>query len=146
MGNRKLYMIRISDKKNPKNDFEKFEKDLVLNNEAPWDKDSRNKIKPGSDTLAFIIGPNGHEIVKFFKVISEIERENHWVTDSPYVRGNGTNSVGHREGIMLKVHPKIESIEWKKFKKDINFAPNNLSWMPRGMQVVKNTHLLPFQI
>ena len=145
MDNPKCWMIRISDKKNPKNDFEKFEKELALNNEARWDKDSRNQIKP-DHAVVFIVGPKASQIVKIFKVISETDRDPDWADDSPYVRGNGTNSVGHREGIMLKVHPKIESMEWKKFKKDINFAPNNLSWMPRGLQVIKNTHLLPFEI
>ena len=141
MGN--YYHVRISNnKKNPKNDFEKFKKELALNNEAPWDKDRNNKIKPG-DVVGFITGEKDH-IVELFKVKSETDRENHWVKDSPYVRGNGTNSVKHRNGIMLTSFlPK--TIEWKILKESIKFAPGNTSWMPRGMCVVKNKHLLPFQ-
>lgn len=138
------YHVRISNSKNPKNDFEKFKKELALNNEAPWDKDRNNKIKVG-DKVGFITGPNGHEFVELFEVKSETERENHWVRGSPYVRGNGTNSVGHRNGIML-INFLPKTIEWKILKESIKFAPGNTSWMPRGMCVVKNKHLLPFQI
>ena len=140
------YHVRISNKKNPKNDFNIFLDDIKLRNESIWDKDHYNKIKI-NDYIGFIIGSSGKEKVLIFKVLSETNRENHWEQNRPYTIGNGIHEVKKRHGIILTdIHEIIKEIEWKKIKKDINFAPNNDSCMPRGMQRVKNKELLPFDI
>jgi hypothetical protein len=136
------YHVRIS-RKVPKEDYARFKDDILEKEEAIWDKDARNKIKIG-DYIGFIVGENGHQMVEIYKVKSETLRETVWKQNEPYVQGNGIHEVKHRVGIILtSIH---KSFEWKKLKKDINFAPNNPIWMPRGMQVVKNKHLLPFEI
>jgi hypothetical protein len=136
------YHVRIS-RKVPKEDYAHFKHDILEKNEGIWDKDAKNKIKIG-DYIGFIVGENGNQMVEIYKVISENIRETFWKQNGPYVPGNGIHEVKHRVGIILISINK--SIEWKKLKKDINFASNNPSWMPRGMQVVKNKHLLPFEI
>ena len=140
----KYYHVRISNKKNPTTDYNIFLNVINEKKEAPWDKDTYNKIKTG-DYLGFIIGKTGEEVVDIYKVKSETIRENHWEQNCPYVSGNGTRSVKHRNGIILiNEHTLPKKIEWKVIKENINFAPNNASWMPRGTQVVKNKKLLPF--
>ena len=67
--------------------------------------------------------------------------------DSPYTKNNGIGNVGDRIGIMLtNIHGLPKNIEWDAIKKSVNLSPNNNSWMPRGTQVVKNSHLLPFVV
>ena len=140
----RYYHVRISGKKNPKYDYGVFTNEINLKNEAPWDKDSKNKIKVG-DYLGFIVGKKGYEVVWIYKVKSETVRETHWKQDSPYTEGNGIGSVGHREGIILtNIHDLPKNIEWDTIRKCVNFSPNNDSWMPRGTQLIKNSHLLPF--
>ena len=142
------YHVRIGvTAKTPKYDYGIFLETIKSKSEAPWDKDSRNKIKVG-DYVGFITGEKHTEfIVEIYKVKSEIQREKHWNTVVPYVEGNGTNTVQHRTGILLtNVHDLPKIMEWDLIKERINFAPNNPSWMPRGMQVVKNKHLLPFKM
>ena len=133
-----FYMVRIN-RKVPKEDYARFKNDIQLKKEAIWDKDARNKIKP-PDKILFIVGEKD-PTVDIYEVIGETAREPDWKQNGPYVSGNGTQAVKHRIGIILKFQ---ESIEWKKLKKDINFAPNNSSWMPRGMQRIKNKQNLNF--
>ena len=138
------YHVRISGKKNPNYDYNVFLDAINANAEAPWDKDSRNTIKVG-DYLGFIVGKRGSETVSIFKVKSETVRETHWQQDSPYTVGNGSHSVKHRDGIILtNVHDLPKEVGWKIIKQSIGFAPASDSCMPRGTQVVKNKHLLPF--
>ena len=140
------YHVRISGKKNPNYDYGIFLNTIHVNNEAPWDKDSKNKIKVG-DYIGFIVGKKSQEVVWIYKVKCETIRETHWKQDCPYTMGNGTGSVSHRDGIILtNIHDLPKHIEWETVRKNINFSPNNDSFMPRGTQVVKNKHLLPFVV
>jgi putative ribosome biogenesis GTPase RsgA len=142
------YHVRINDTaKNPKYDYQVFLETIKSKTEAPWDKDHHNKIKVG-DYVGFITGKKDTGIiVEIYKVKSETERANHWNTVTPYVNGNGINIVEHRTGILLtNVHDLPKIMEWELIKECIKFAPNNPSWMPRGMQVVKNKNLLPFRM
>jgi hypothetical protein len=139
-----VYIVRINGKKNPKYDLEVFLNTMSVNTEASWDKDFRNKMKVG-DYLGFIVGEKGSEIVHIFKVKGETGREPHWEKHAPYVPGNGIHSVKHRVGILLtNVHDLPKTYDWKIIKKSVGFAPACDSWMPRGTQVVKKKHLLPF--
>jgi hypothetical protein len=134
----KYYHVRISNKKNPKNDYKYFMDSIRVKNEAAWDKDCYNKIKIGD-----YVGND----VNIFKVKEETVRENHWEKNNPYTLGNGRGPVQNRNGIILtNIHSVPKVLEWKKIKESINFAPNNPSLMPRGMQVVKNKCLLSFNI
>jgi hypothetical protein len=139
-----FFIVRINGKNNPKYDYKFFLDAISVNTEAPWDKDWQNKIKVG-DYLGFIVGEKGFETVHIVKVKSETVREPHWKKHGPYVPGNGTKHVKYRCGIILtNVHDLPKTYDWKIIKESVGLAPACDSWMPRGTQVVKKKHLLPF--
>ena len=139
-----FFIVRISVQKNPKYDYKVFSDAISVNTEAPWDMDFRNKMKVG-DYLGFIVGEKGSETVHIFKVKSETVRELHWEKHAPYVPGNGKHSVEHRVAIILtNVHDLPKTYDWKIIKESTGLAPARDSWMPRGTQVCKKKHLLPF--
>jgi hypothetical protein len=145
-----LFICRINRTRvNPYNDYKKCKNQINQSNIGYWDSDSKNAIKSGN-FLAFIIDSDTTkqlEIFKVTKVNTNNERDTEWKDETPYMNGNGTNSVSHRNQIELSKEHNLPPIyNWFKFKKELNYAPNKESWIPRGTMRVSKKELIPFNI
>ncbi len=131
-----IYIVRISENKEAKKDYNIFKEQHINNQNAFWDKDSKNRMKKG-DWLGFIVGPKNNEMVELYLIENELSKEyrpNHWQKNTKYTNQNTLTLPKTREVIILSNQSKIEML-WREWKNKVNYK---VAYMPRGTTKSRN--------
>tara|TARA_B110001450_G_scaffold253719_1_gene277694 strand:- start:5282 stop:5848 length:567 start_codon:yes stop_codon:yes gene_type:complete len=141
-----IWIVRISLRvgaKKAQNDYNILKEALASNDSdiwkkyGVWDKDTKNKMKPGS-WLGFIIGEINDAMVELFYIEGETKtyRPDHWNKVDDYTDQKTTIQPDTRETVIFKKQ-NIIRMSWKEWKTKVEYKEK---YMPRGTTTSKNPY------